>query len=126
MKEKLNKLESFIALQPQRPRLKTSEGKWRSKKAVCADTGLFCKLPFSKFGMVSAFRVIFFSPRNFVLRVFSENGPKSGHREAQGPGLPWCGELLPYLALSVRVPHPLVRTMVQHGPRNTCGDQSVE
>jgi hypothetical protein len=126
LKEKLNKLESFIALQPQRPRLKTSERKWRSKKAVCADTGLFCKLPFSKLGMVSAFRVIFFSPRNFVLRVFSENGPKSGHREAQGPGLPWCGELLPYLALSVRVPHPLVRTMVQHGPRNTCGDQSVE
>ena len=60
LKEKLNKLESFIALQPQRPRLKTSERKWRSKKAVCADTGLFCKLPFSKFGMVSAFRVIFF------------------------------------------------------------------
>jgi hypothetical protein len=41
LKEKLNKLESFIALQPQRPRLKTSERKWRSKKRYALILGYF-------------------------------------------------------------------------------------
>ena len=90
-------LDSFISLQPQRPRLRSSDGKWRSKKAMSL-AHLVEQNPVDEIqgraGAVAS-RVDYYEPSFFNGSIFScvfqqtgfsqpnfnqtAPGPKSGH-----------------------------------------------